>query len=83
MANTGQALMQADQGHRKQRGRRGLDEEASRPVVIGSPAQLRAVNSLRLAQTELQRQASVTRNAGRREQILRALDDIERRIAEL
>jgi hypothetical protein len=52
-------------------------------TVIGSPEELRTANSLRLAQTELQHQASLTQNAARREQIRQALDDIERRLAEL
>jgi hypothetical protein len=47
------------------------------------PEKLRAVESLRLARVELQRQLEVTTNAGRRDHIQQAVAEIERRLASM
>jgi hypothetical protein len=46
------------------------------------PELQRAVESLRLARTELERQLKATAHAGRQAQIRQALEDIDRRMAE-
>lgn len=45
------------------------------------PERVRALESLRLARTELQRQFEATANVARREQITQAVAEIERRLA--
>ena len=45
------------------------------------PERVRALESLRLARTELERQRELTTNEGRREQIGHAMAEIERRLA--
>jgi hypothetical protein len=47
------------------------------------PEQIRALESLRLARTELERQLAVTTHAGRRAQLTEALAEIDRRMAAL
>lgn len=47
------------------------------------PEHVRAVESLRLAKTELQRQAEATVHAVRKEQIGQAIAEIDRRLAEM
>lgn len=45
------------------------------------PERVRVLESLRLARTELQRQLAVTAHPTRREQIGKAVEEIERRLA--
>ncbi len=47
------------------------------------PERVRAVESLRLARVELQRQHELTANPARREQIGQAVAEIERRLGEI
>ena len=49
--------------------------------VIRDPAAHRALESLKLARTEVTRQLQATTHPGRRAQLIQALEDIERRIA--
>jgi hypothetical protein len=48
---------------------------------LGNPNRLRAIQSLRLARAELERQAESTQHVVRREQIAAAIAEIDRRIA--
>ena len=50
---------------------------------VRDPERLRALESLRLARTELERQREATTHERRRTQIAQAIDEIERRVAEL
>jgi hypothetical protein len=43
---------------------------------------VRALESLRLAKTELDRQLQATQHAGRRAQLTQAIGEVERRMAE-
>jgi hypothetical protein len=47
------------------------------------PEHIRAMESLRLARTELKRQLEATTHAGRRDQIQQALAEIERRLSSM
>jgi hypothetical protein len=47
------------------------------------PEQVRALESLRLARTELERQLEATTHHGRREQLTQAIQEVDRRIAAL
>lgn len=62
-------------------------EEERRMARLGGPppdpTRVRALESLRLARADIQRQLSTTTHEGRRHQLTCALDDIERRFAEL
>jgi hypothetical protein len=48
---------------------------------VGNPEQVRALESLRLARTELERQHSATLHERRRDQIAQAIEEIDRRMA--
>ena len=50
--------------------------------TVKNPEQVQALESLRLARTELQRQLDVTTNERRRTQIEQAIEEIDRRIAD-
>ncbi len=50
--------------------------------VVRDPEKVRALELLKLARTELERQWNTTAHAGRKVQLGSALEDIDRRIAE-
>lgn len=54
----------------------------SKGKPVGDPEKLRALESLRLARTELQTQLKATTNERRRTQIRQAIEEIERRMKE-
>jgi hypothetical protein len=62
-------------------------EEARRTARAGGPPidpeRQRALESLRLAKADFQRQISTTTHDGRRRQLQAALDEVERRLAAL
>ena len=58
-------------------------ERAQKHVrVVRDPERLRAIESLRLARTELERQLAVTKHDMRRESLQQAIDELTRRMAE-
>ena len=52
-------------------------------VITGDPEQMRLLESYRLARSELQNQQDVTTNPIRSKQLVKALAELERRIAKL
>jgi hypothetical protein len=64
-----------------------LDELEQRRVgrvrVVKDPEREQRLQSLRLARTELERQARVTQHPVRRQQLAQAIAEIDRRIADL
>ncbi|MGH9383645.1 MAG: hypothetical protein ACRD2N_05100 [Vicinamibacterales bacterium] len=82
MGDAGEGLIDAEARLQER-----IDElEESRKVARergpqADPEQARAMESLRLAQTELKRQLEVTTHPGRRDQIQQALAEIERRLS--
>jgi hypothetical protein len=54
-----------------------------RRAVVYDPERQRQLESLRLARTELTRQASATKHDVRREQLAQALAELDRRIEDL
>jgi hypothetical protein len=59
-----------------------LSRARARRPAVKNPEQVREVESLRLARTEMTRQLEATTHAARRTQITQAIDEIDRRIAE-
>ena len=82
MSDAGEALVDADARLQE----RMEEREAERrrrggPAVIPDPRKLREIESLKLARTELERQAVATSSDLRRTQIQAAIGEIERRLA--
>jgi hypothetical protein len=48
-----------------------------------NPEQVRAIESLRLAKTDMERQLAIVSHEGRRKQLVGALEEIDRRLVEL
>jgi len=53
------------------------------PKTVRDPARVQALESLRLARTELQRQLTATTHERRRAQIVQAMEEIDRRMTDL
>jgi hypothetical protein len=83
MGDAGEGLIDADA--RIQERMEELERERAqiRRRDVRDPELVRALESLRLARTELERQLAATTHAGRRAQIQQALEELDRRMAEI
>jgi len=82
MGDAGEGLIDADA--RIQERMEELERERKQQTVrtVKNPEQMQALESLRLARTELERQLAATTNERRRAQIQQAIEEIDRRTAE-
>ena len=84
MSDAGEGLIDADSRILERMEEQQQNRQAAkRPKSRIDPEKARAVESLRLARTELQRQLTATCHAARRGQIELALAEIDRRLAEM
>jgi hypothetical protein len=83
MGDAGEGLI--DQDSRIQERMEELERERAtrRNPSVRDPEQVRALESLRLARTELEAQLAATAHERRRAQIAQAIDEIDRRMAEV
>lgn len=83
MGDAGEGLIDAD--GRIQERVEELERERARKQAkaVHDPAKLQALESLRLARTELSHQLAATINERRRAQIVQAIKEIDRRVAEI
>jgi hypothetical protein len=83
MGDAGEGLI--DQDSRIQERMEELERERAtrRNPGVRDPEQVRALESLRLARTELEAQLAATTHERRRAQIAQAIDEIDRRMAEV
>ena len=81
MSDAGEGLIDAES--RIQERMEEVMQERSRRAAAdkGIPEQVRALESLRLARTELERQFEVTTHQMRRTQLVQAIEEVNRRIA--
>jgi hypothetical protein len=82
MSDAGEGLIDADARIQERMEELEQARQQSRRRDVRDPEQLRAIESLRLAKTELQRQFEATLHEGRRAQIQQALGEVDRRIGE-
>ena len=83
MGDAGEGLIDADA--RIQERMEELERERTRQnhgKIVRDPAKVHALESLRLARTELDRQLVATTNERRRTQIAQAIEEINRRMEE-
>jgi hypothetical protein len=83
MGDAGEGLIDADA--RIQERMEELERERSQKHIreVRDPEQVRAVESLRLARTELERQLAATAHEGRCAQIKQAIAELDRRMKEM
>jgi len=81
MGDAGEGLIDADA--RIQERMEELERERKQTVAkpVRDPEKVQALESLRLARTELERQSAATTNERRRAQIAEAIAEIDRRMA--
>ena len=83
MGDAGEGLIDAE--GRIQERMEELERERTRlnhGKIVRDPVKVQALESLRLARTELGRQLTATANERRRTQIAQAIEEIDRRMAE-
>ena len=83
MSDAGEGLIDADARIQERMEELERERAQTRRRDVRDPEQVRALESLRLARTELERQLAATTHAGRRAQIQQALEELDRRMAEI
>jgi hypothetical protein len=82
MGDAGEGLIDADSRIQERMEELERERRQARTKVVRDPEKVRALESLRLARTELERQLGATTNERRRDHIMQALAEIDRRMEE-
>jgi hypothetical protein len=82
MGDAGEGLIDADSRIQERMEELERERQQSHAKVVRDPEKVRALESLRLARTELERQRGATSNERRRDHIAQAIAEIDRRMAE-
>ena len=82
MGDAGEGLIDADARIQERMEELERERQQSRAKPVRDPEKMQALESLRLARTELERQSAATSNERRRAQIAQAIAEIDRRMAE-
>lgn len=84
MGDAGEGLVDAESRLAERMEEREQERKRSRLAAkSGDPEQMRQLESLRLARTEMQRQLELTTHQARKQQLGQALEELEKRIAKL
>jgi hypothetical protein len=83
MGDAGEGLIDADSRIQERMEELERERASARGRAVRNPEQVRALESLRLARTDTERQLEATTNDRRRTQIGQALEELDRRIAEV
>jgi hypothetical protein len=82
MGDAGEGLIDADARIQERMEELERERKQQAAKTVKNPEQAQALESLRLARTELERQLEATTNERRRAQIRQAIEEIDRRVAE-
>jgi hypothetical protein len=82
MGDAGEGLIDADARIQERMEELERERKQQNSKTVKNPEQLHALESLRLARTELERQLEATTNDRRRTQIKQAMEEIDRRMVE-
>lgn len=80
MSDAGEGLIDADARIQERMEELERDRKQSLKKDARDPEQVRTIESLRLARTELQRQFDATQHEGRRAQLQQAMGEVDRRM---
>jgi len=83
MSDAGEGLIDADARIQERMEELERDRAQSQKKESKDPEKLRAIESLRLARTELERQLDATQHEGRRAQLRQAIEEVARRMADM
>jgi hypothetical protein len=82
MGDAGEGLIDADGRIQERMEELERERRQQQSRTVRNPEQIQALESLRLARTELKRQLDATTHDRRRAQIAQAIEEIDRRMAE-
>ena len=82
MGDAGEGLIDADARIQERMEELERERQQQQAKTVRNPEQLQALESLRLARTELKRQLDATTHDRRRAQITQAIEEIDRRMAQ-
>jgi hypothetical protein len=83
MGDAGEGLIDADARIQERMEELERERSSARTREVKNPEQMHALESLRLARTELEQQLAATTHERRRLQIQQALEEVNRRMAEI
>jgi hypothetical protein len=83
MGDAGEGLIDADARIQERLEEVARERAEKRGEVVRNPEAVRALESLKLARTELDRQLQATTHERRRTQLTQAIAEVDRRIADL
>jgi hypothetical protein len=83
MGDSGEGLIDSESKIQERRDELQANRDLSRKPARKNPEQLRQLDSLNLARTQMSRQLEIVTHEGRRRQIVEAIADIDIRIAGL
>ena len=83
MGDAGEGLIDADARIQERMEELERERTQSKKKETRDPEKVRAIESLRLARTELERQREATQHEGRRAQLTQAIDEVTRRMADM
>ena len=83
MGDAGEGLIDADSRIQERMEEIARERQTMRVTDVRDPELVRALESLRLARTELERQLEATTHERRRAQIAEAIEEIGRRMAQV
>ena len=82
MGDAGEGLIDADARIQERMEELERERQQQQARAVRNPEQVQALESLRLARTELKRQLDTTTHDRRRVQIMQAIEEIDRRMAQ-
>ena len=83
MGDAGEALIDAESRIQERMEELAREREERSRAESGNPATIRAIESLKLARIDLERQFGATSHATRRKVLRQAIDELDQRIAGL
>ena len=83
MGDSGEGLVDAESRIQERMEELQRSREQARRPTVANPEQLRKLESLRLARTEMSRQLEASAQPARKRQLAEAVAEIDRRIAEV
>jgi hypothetical protein len=83
MGDAGEGLIDADSRIQERMEELERERTAARAREVKNPEQVQALESLRLARTDFERQLAATTNEQRKAQLGQAIEELDRRMAEL
>ena len=83
MGDAGEGLIDADSRIQERMEELERERAAARGKAVRNPEQVQALESLRLARTDIERQLAATANERRKSQLTQAMAELDRRIAEV